>query len=589
MFKEVVYSSVIERNGRPYRTIYPVYPGSGNTFRKCAEASDLDPELKDFIAKLQPDPLKIYVVAVALGSGESWSSNVNGDWFSRADLQGSHESFVRNGRVYHLHDNSQNSKSYGEILYSRFNPKMDRVELVFTIIKTEMPDVVKRIEDGEAVDVSMGTKVDFDVCSICNKQSKRFSEYCAHLKYEMNKIYPDGRKVYALNPNPKFFDISIVDVGADRTAKILAKVASQQPNRAIVHSALLAEKVSANKESIMDKGMPDPVERALPEKLKLYWQALGEKTDACCCDVDPRELSKGLGINELLDAFTGSDVMLRPHEFSSLLFDRMNMSDLSDELFGGRQILSSPLSIDDAKTQSHSGSLPLSLPNKYTVERRMSPNSMMMRFRMTAGNKMAGANRPARGYALRKSASQLERTVAGMYCNYIKTASKKIIKKASLELMETLPKIFAAIMIGKSLLEMTQGPSTPSAQDNLVRMSQPTNSFLPLQTADVLGVPLVSMADELHVSPSQLQAEVAKQMQQLDIMRRSQGGNFADQKTFYKVSALTLAPVHVLANCFNLLKQARGSDDLTTAREVAQLSPTATALTLALRKSDLDF
>ena len=32
-----------------------------------------------------------------------------------------------------------------------------------------------------------------------------------HLKYELNRLYPDGRKVFAVNDQPlKFFDISIV-------------------------------------------------------------------------------------------------------------------------------------------------------------------------------------------------------------------------------------------------------------------------------------------------------------------------------------------------------------------------------------------
>ena len=65
-------------------------------------------------------------------------------------------------------------------------------------------------------------------CSICDKRSKTIDEYCDHLKYEMNNIYEDGRKVFARNPNPIFFDISLVWRPADPTAYFFDKVASQK-------------------------------------------------------------------------------------------------------------------------------------------------------------------------------------------------------------------------------------------------------------------------------------------------------------------------------------------------------------------------
>src|SRR6185295_11826397 len=37
---------------------------------------------------------------------------------------------------------------------------------------------------------------------------------------------PDGRKVAVRNDTPRFFDISFVFIGADKTAKVLAKLAS---------------------------------------------------------------------------------------------------------------------------------------------------------------------------------------------------------------------------------------------------------------------------------------------------------------------------------------------------------------------------
>jgi hypothetical protein len=99
----------------------------------------------------------------------------------------------------------------------------------------------------------MGTNVPFDLCSICADWSRILpligkpkellrvhkknpirgvsvteKDYCQHLQFELNKVYPDGRKVCMINMHPKFFDISHVYIGADKTSKVLAKLAGQE-------------------------------------------------------------------------------------------------------------------------------------------------------------------------------------------------------------------------------------------------------------------------------------------------------------------------------------------------------------------------
>ena len=67
-------------------------------------------------------------------------------------------------------------------------------------------------------------------------------DYCEHARRMMNKILPDGRKVFVYNDYPRFFDISFVFIGADKTAKVMAKIA-EQSTRAVwsLPSAELAE------------------------------------------------------------------------------------------------------------------------------------------------------------------------------------------------------------------------------------------------------------------------------------------------------------------------------------------------------------
>lgn len=56
-------------------------------------------------------------------------------------------------------------------------------------------------------------------------------EYCDEMRTRPNAVLPDGRKVFVYNDYPKFFDISGVFVGADRTAKDLLKIAAAAPAR----------------------------------------------------------------------------------------------------------------------------------------------------------------------------------------------------------------------------------------------------------------------------------------------------------------------------------------------------------------------
>jgi len=591
MYKMIQYSSHIEKNGKLYRTIYPVYPGNG-LFRKIAEASDLDPELQAFVSNLKSDPNKIFVVAVAMGAGESWSSNVNGDWFGREDLIKKHHTFKKNGKVFHLHDNTAHSKSYGEILFSRYNKLMDRVELVFSIDRNEMPDVVKDIEDGNTVDVSMGTKVAFDVCSICNKQSKRFSDYCQHLKYEMNKIYPDGRKVYALNPDPNFFDISIVDTGADRTAKILAKVASEHR---IIHSAALAEKLSINKENMLDKGDDTDisVEKALPEKLKLYWEHLGKSVDDNCNDLDLREFPGSFGIGDILGLLTDNNILARPHEFASLLADRSGMKSISDDIFSNREVLSSDG--DDSKASPmeliRSGNLPGGIPGKYTVERSMSPGRMAMRFRLMAG----GVSKEAsfkKQYLVKSARSAFERQISLMYQNYIKTASKRILKKTAQELVDVLPRLFAAILIGKSLLENPPEANEKNKLQNLSNSINNSSDDLKLGPTNIMGVDMDSLAGELNQTKNMTSFDIMRaakqQADELDKML-NRSGNSNTMTELNKTSRMCLSQTHILANCFNLVKLSSGMPDNNISKVISTLSPVANVVSLAFNTPVLNF
>ncbi len=215
--------------------------------------SKLHPRIQDFIRGIQPSGAGVYVLVNALGAGEYWGSNVNGDLFPEKALIHSppdwenllvyperarevgvawpygYPTFM-GAYPYKHHVNKDPSRAFGRVELATWNPKMHRVELVVYLdralcMQFDAMDVLNRIENGEFPDVSMGCKVPYDVCTICGKQSKTPDDYCEHAARMMNKILPDGRKVAVRNDFPKFFDISFVFIGADKTAKMMAKLA----------------------------------------------------------------------------------------------------------------------------------------------------------------------------------------------------------------------------------------------------------------------------------------------------------------------------------------------------------------------------
>jgi mannose-6-phosphate isomerase-like protein (cupin superfamily) len=226
---------------------------NNDSFEKTAAAKsgNLHPRIKDFVRTIRPTKKGVYVLVNALGAAEYWGSNVNGDAFpekslihSPADWDTYSQEKMRevaktwdygfptfmNGGVYRHHSNKDISKSLGRIELAVWNSKMHRVELVVYLDrelckKFDAYDLIERIEHGEFPDVSMGTKVPFDVCEICQHKSKTTKDYCEHARTMLNKILPDGRKVAVRNDYPKFFDISFVFIGADKTAKVMAKLA----------------------------------------------------------------------------------------------------------------------------------------------------------------------------------------------------------------------------------------------------------------------------------------------------------------------------------------------------------------------------
>lgn len=212
--------------------------------KELVKTAGVHPEILAYKSQLEPEPNKTYVHILALGAGEWYGANLNNDHFPWTGLEHDntktphqylhgYKTFL-NAHAFAHHVNKDPEKAYGDVLLSVLNDKMKRVELIAVIDHEKCEangggKTLQKIHDGQYPSTSMGCRVPFDVCSICGHKAKYRSEYCEHMLTMAGKVLPDGRKVFVYNPFPRFFDISFVFIGADRTSFVLEKIACQVP------------------------------------------------------------------------------------------------------------------------------------------------------------------------------------------------------------------------------------------------------------------------------------------------------------------------------------------------------------------------
>jgi len=378
-------------------------PLCGPNVRTATAPPALLTEVNRYIEALRPSPTSIYVLVNAMGAGEYYGSNINGDYFSEASLIHAPDNWAANpvldkprakgwsygyptfyeAHPFAHHRNKDPKRAYGDVELAAWNPKMRRVELVVRVDKDKCErfagvGVWDKLRQGHYPDVSMGCKVPFDTCSICldweayRKAQATFDpeehtspgvavlavhkrmklrnghgirgvsitrvDYCEHAKKSMNRILPDGRKVFVYNDYPKFFDISFVFIGADKTAKVMLKIADSARVWSLP-SAELAEKLGYEG---AEPGL-EKVAALRPDLLKAAFlgKAAKEKGSEITKDVLPSpfaekavplltrhepslppevlEMLGAAGAGPALSTTAGLGIVLRPREFQRII------------------------------------------------------------------------------------------------------------------------------------------------------------------------------------------------------------------------------------------------------------------------------
>ena len=111
-----------------------------------------------------PDDDHFGVHLIAMGAGEFYSFNKNGDWWTKEGLIKYHPTFVSHGNLFREHLNQDPKKRIGVVKASAYNLEMERVELVVWGDKRKAEKEYARAKTGKELAFSMSARVPYDKC-----------------------------------------------------------------------------------------------------------------------------------------------------------------------------------------------------------------------------------------------------------------------------------------------------------------------------------------------------------------------------------------------------------------------------------------
>ncbi len=211
-------------------------------------------------------------------------------------------------------------------------------------------------------------RVPFDECTVCGNKARKRSQYCDHLRSEMNKLYPNGVRVGAINWYPKFFDISRVVRGAEKCSKFMVPIGVSFRRGRILKTA----DISISHDHLSSAELFEKVAGALPDDVELRAaltdldaKVADEKTadiekqvqsnltpspEACEMSEDllegmgklrrmepdiPPELLNSMGaehpLKSILTTMLGLGVVPKPKEFQRLVLVSIGRKDVADK------------------------------------------------------------------------------------------------------------------------------------------------------------------------------------------------------------------------------------------------------------------
>lgn len=277
LIKQCQFSGADE-DGVYFHLLRPGYKNSHLVKTASTKQAVLD-EIDHVMGRVPRNNNTLYALVSAMGAWEYWGQNSNGDAFPEKSLIHTPRNWLDlplyqrpsvgkgwewgyptfyNAHAFQHHVNKDPARAFGDVKHAMWDPFMHRVLLILAFYRDRANamgaiGVLDKVENGEYPDVSMGCKVPYDLCTRCTDWdritgnpkvdlenhrkdpirglSETTKDYCEHLTHELGRIYSDGVKAGMVNLHPRFFDLSVVFIGADKTSKVMAKLAGRCPIR----------------------------------------------------------------------------------------------------------------------------------------------------------------------------------------------------------------------------------------------------------------------------------------------------------------------------------------------------------------------
>lgn len=189
---------------------------------RLVKAASTSAFTEDEIRAHLPDKDHFMCLYIGMGASERYGPNKNNDWWSREALTKKAHTFVDNGHYFREHRNRSPELKIGDIKAARFDPLMDRVEIIVHGHKKKASREFERALAGKELSSSMSARVPEDVCRCCGNRAPSPAHYCSHLTDTPGQYLEEFQKyANADNPDPTFFDLSDVERPADRIARFL--------------------------------------------------------------------------------------------------------------------------------------------------------------------------------------------------------------------------------------------------------------------------------------------------------------------------------------------------------------------------------
>ena len=318
---------------------------------------------------------------------DDWTGSPQVDKHLAKDWPYGFPTFYNAGCFVH-HKNKVHDDRIGDVEFVTWNPRMKRVELVIRLEKDRCQrhggqGMWDKLKAGSMPDLSMGTKIPFDTHSTeldeveyekakCTfdpvkhkheglaileyhkaKKAKDSvgikglavtrADYLESMRKMPNRILPDGRKIFVYNPHPRFFDISFVFVGADKTAKtmlILTKIGEDGVTKL---SADIAAEQGIDEKTASDKEARNKISEITKDDVPSQFHPAAVKILSKQDRELPREVLNQMGKLPLEDALkttSSMGIILKPREFQRVALVRLgqdrlaNALDRDDQVFG---------------------------------------------------------------------------------------------------------------------------------------------------------------------------------------------------------------------------------------------------------------